>query len=177
MTAKKLFPPKQAARKNFYENSNLLTLKIRVQIVFYSRKSSSFVVVVVVVVVRIRRLLGSHNHSMVILSFINPSRQLLSHRCSCYNLRLRHRAHYSRDHRTVNHLHSLHAFTMLQSELVAVAQDIHMLTTFASAQRFTNLNDSPFLSSTADANLLTINQVRLPPIPSYTTDWIYASID
>lgn len=52
---------------------------------------------------------------------------------------------------------------MLQSERDAVAQDISMLTTFASAQRFADLNESPFSSSRADANFLTINEVRHPP--------------
>lgn len=51
---------------------------------------------------------------------------------------------------------------MLQVEREAIAQDIHMLTTFASAQRFTNLNESPFSSSRAGANFLTINQIRHP---------------
>ena len=52
---------------------------------------------------------------------------------------------------------------MLQSEREAVAQDIHMLTTFASEQRFTDLNESSFSSSRADANFLTTNEVRHPP--------------
>lgn len=51
---------------------------------------------------------------------------------------------------------------MLQSERDAIAQDIHMLTTFASAQRFTDLNESSFSSSRANANFLTIHEVRHP---------------
>lgn len=65
---------------------------------------------------------------------------------------------------------------MLQSEREAVAQEIHMLTTFASAQRFAHLNNSPSSSSRADADFLTINQVCHPPYQSYTTGWIFASI-
>lgn len=52
---------------------------------------------------------------------------------------------------------------MLQSERDAIAQDIYMLTTFASAQRFADLKNSPFSSSRVDANFLTINEARHPP--------------
>lgn len=52
---------------------------------------------------------------------------------------------------------------MLQSERDAIAQDIYMLTTFASAQTFADLENSPFSSSRVDANFLTINEARHPP--------------
>lgn len=67
---------------------------------------------------------------------------------------------------------------MLHGEREAVAQDIHMLKTFASAQRFTNLNDSSFSSSRADANFLTINQVRHPPSQAtLQTGFVHPSYD
>lgn len=52
---------------------------------------------------------------------------------------------------------------MSQSERVTIAQDVQMLTTFASAQRFTDLNESSFSSSRTNANFLSINEARHPP--------------